>query len=430
MAKKKSNKLIYWLSGALGLLVVVMLIGKSMGWVGGPTETEVETIKAAKKTIVEKVSSSGVIQPETEIKLSPDVAGEIIELNIKEGDSVQQNDLLVKIRPDNFISVLDRNKANLSQQKANLAQSEAALNRSEAQFERAQLEYDRNKDLYESKVISDSEFEQAKANYISAQNDLAAAKQSVEASKYIVKSAQASVNEASENLSLTNVFAPVSGVVSKLLVEKGERVVGTQQMAGTEMLRIADMSKMEVRVDVNENDIVRLSLGDTTIIDVDAYSSTGDKFKGVVTSIANSANEKASQDAVTEFEVRIRVINDSYKHLVTEQNRFPFRPGMTASVEIITDKKENVLSVPLASVTTRENMRQDSTDQSSDLKELVFKTEGDKAVLTEVKTGISDFENIEILEGLDEGVEIISGPYHIVSKKLTDGDLIKKAEEK
>ncbi|WP_215225840.1 efflux RND transporter periplasmic adaptor subunit [Echinicola shivajiensis] len=430
MAKKKSNKLIYWLSGALGILVVVILVGKSMGWVGGPAETEVETFKAAKKTIVEKVSSSGVIQPETEIKLSPDVAGEIIELNIKEGDSVQQNDLLVKIRPDNFISVLDRNKANLSQQKANLAQSEAALNRSEAQFERAQLEYDRNKDLYESKVISDSEFEQAKANYISAQNDLAAAKQSVEASKYIVKSAQASVNEASENLSLTNVFAPVSGVVSKLLVEKGERVVGTQQMAGTEMLRIADMSKMEVRVDVNENDIVRLSLGDTTIIDVDAYSSTGDKFKGVVTSIANSANEKASQDAVTEFEVRIRVINDSYKHLVTEQNRFPFRPGMTASVEIITDKKENVLSVPLASVTTRENMRQDSTDQSSDLKELVFKTEGGKAVLTEVKTGISDFENIEILEGLDEGVEIVSGPYHIVSKKLEDGDLIKKADEK
>ncbi|WP_186755588.1 efflux RND transporter periplasmic adaptor subunit [Echinicola salinicaeni] len=430
MAKKKSNKLIYWLSGVLVLLVVVILIGKSMGWVGGPSETEVEIIKASKKTIVEKVSSSGVIQPETEIKLSPDVAGEIIELNIKEGDSVKQNDLLVKIRPDNFISVLDRNKANLSQQKANLAQSEAALNRSEAQFERAQLEYDRNKELYESKVISDSEFEQAKANYISAQNDLAAAKQSVEASKYVVQSAQASVNEASENLSLTNVFAPVNGVVSKLLVEKGERVVGTQQMAGTEMLRIADMSKMEVRVDVNENDIVRLSLGDTTIIDVDAYSSTGDKFKGVVTSIANSANEKASQDAVTEFEVRIRVINDSYKHLINEENRFPFRPGMTASVEIITDKKENVLSVPLASVTTRENMRQDSTDQSSDLKELVFKAQGGKAILSEVKTGISDFENIEILDGLEEGVEIVAGPYHVVSKKLKDGDLIKNTNEK
>ncbi|UCS91902.1 efflux RND transporter periplasmic adaptor subunit [Echinicola marina] len=430
MAKKKSNKLIYWLSGALVLLVVVILIGKSMGWVGGPSETEVEAIKASKKTIVEKVSASGVIQPETEIKLSPDVAGEIIELNINEGDSVQQNDLLVKIRPDNFISVLDRNKANLSQQKANLAQSEAALNRSEAQFERAQLEYERNKDLYESKVISDSEFEQAKANYISAQNDLAAAKQSVEASKYVVKSAQASVNEASENLSLTNVFAPVNGVVSKLLVEKGERVVGTQQMAGTEMLRIADMSKMEVRVDVNENDIVRLSLGDTTLIDVDAYSSTGDEFRGIVTSIANSANEKASQDAVTEFEVRIRIINDSYKHLITEENRFPFRPGMTASVEIITDKKEDVLSVPLASVTTRENMKKDSTDQSSDLKELVFKIQENKAVLEEVKTGISDFENIEILEGLEEGMEIVAGPYHIVSKKLEDGDLIKRIDQK
>lgn len=407
------------------MLVVLMLIGKAAGWVGGPSETEVEVTTVAKKTIVEKVSASGVIEPETEIKLSPDVAGEIIELNVKEGDSVKQNDLLVKIRPDNFISALDRNKANLNQQKANLAQSEAALKRTQAQFERAKLEFDRNKSLYESKVISDAEYEQAKADFISAENDLAAAKQSVQAAQYIVKSAQASVSEASENLSLTNVFAPVDGIVSKLLVEKGERVVGTQQMAGTEMLRIADMSKMEVRVDVNENDIVRLSLGDTTIIDVDAYAHTGKKFSGIVTSIANSANEKVSQDAVTEFEVKIRIINESYKNLVTNENRFPFRPGMTASVEIITDKKVDVLSVPLAAVTTREEIRVDSTDKSSDLQELVFMVENDKAVLYQVKTGISDFENIEIVTGLKEGEKIVSGPYHIVSKKLKDEDLIK-----
>ncbi|MBD8487198.1 efflux RND transporter periplasmic adaptor subunit [Echinicola sp. CAU 1574] len=429
MAKKKSNKLLYILLGVVGVLIVFMLIGRAAGWVGGAAETEVEVTKAAKKTIVEKVSASGVIEPETEIKLSPDVAGEIIELNVNEGDSVKQNDLLVKIRPDNFISALDRTRANLNQQKANLAQSQAALKRSEALFERAQLEFERNKSLYNDKVISDSEFEQAKADYISAENDLTAAKQSVQASEYVVKSAQASVSEANENLNLTNVFAPVDGVVSKLLVEKGERVVGTQQMAGTEMLRIADLSKMEVRVDVNENDIVRLSLGDTTLIDVDAYSHIGEKFKGVVTSIANSANEKASQDAVTEFEVKIRIINSSYQSLVTKENKYPFRPGMTASVEIITEKKTDVLSVPLAAVTTRENMRVDSTNQSSDLQELIFVTDNGKAKMIKVKTGISDFENIEILEGIKEEEELISGPYFVVSKKLSDGDNVKKLDK-
>lgn len=426
MAKKKSNKLLYILLGVVGALVLFIIIGRAAGWVGGAAETEVEVTTASEKTIVEKVSASGVIEPETEVKLSPDVAGEIIELNVNEGDSVKRDDLLVKIRPDNFVSALDRTRANLNQQKANLAQSQAALKRSEAQFERAKLEFARNESLYESKVISDSEYEQAKADFISAENDLKAAQQSVQAAEYVVKSSQASVDEANENLRLTNVFAPTDGIVSKLLVEKGERVVGTQQMAGTEMLRIADLSVMEVVVDVNENDIVRLSLGDTTIIDVDAYSYMGKKFSGVVTSIANSANEKTSQDAVTEFEVKIRIINDSYKDLVTKANKYPFRPGMTASVEIITEKKSNVLSVPLAAVTTRENMRVDSTNSESDLQELIFVTDGGKAKLTKVKTGISDFENIEILSGIEKGEELISGPYFVVSKKLEDGDLIKK----
>ncbi|QDH79982.1 efflux RND transporter periplasmic adaptor subunit [Echinicola soli] len=426
MAKKKSNKLIYILGGVAGVLILLILIGRSLGWVGGAAETEVEITKAAKKTIVEKVSASGVIEPETEVKLSPDVAGEIIELNINEGDSVKQNDLLVKIRPDNFISALDRTRANMNQQKANLAQSQAALKRSEAQFERAKLQYERNKSLYESNVISDSEYEQATADYVSAENDLKAAQQSVEAAEYVVKSSQASVEEANENLRLTNVFAPNDGVVSKLLVEKGERVVGTQQMAGTEMLRIADLSVMEVVVDVNENDIVRISLGDTTIIEVDAYSHTGEKFTGVVTSIANSANEKATQDAVTEFEVEIRILNESYEKLITKENRYPFRPGMTASVEIITEKKADVLSVPLAAVTTRDNIRVDSTNAESDLQEIIFMSDGNKATLTRVKTGISDFENIEIKEGIKEGEELVAGPYFVVSKQLKDGDLIKK----
>ncbi len=424
MSKKRPNKIIYILLAVVAVLVIIVLIAWGAGWVGGEKEIEVDLAKAEKKTIIEKVSASGVIQPEMEVKLSPDVAGEIIELTVKEGDSVQQNELLVKIRPDNFVSALDRSRANLNQQRANLAQSKAALKRAEAQFEQAQLQFERDKKLYGEKVISDMEFEQAKANFLTAENDLIAASKSVEAAEYVVKSAQASVDEAMENLSLTNVFAPVSGVVSKLLVEKGERVVGTQQMAGTEMLRIADLSKMEVRVDVNENDIVRLSLGDTTLIDVDAYSQLGTQFKGVVTAIANSANEKSSPDAVTEFEVKIRLLNESYKDLVTEENRFPFRPGMTASVEIITEKKNGVLAVPLAAVTTRENVRKDTTDPSSDLQELLFKVENGKAKRYKVETGISDFEHIEIKKGVQEGETLIAGPYAVVSKDLEDGDPI------
>jgi HlyD family secretion protein len=429
MAKKKSNKLIYILLGILAVVIIFAIIGRSQGWIGGEKEVGVETTTAKKVSITEKVSASGVVEPEIEVKMSPDVAGEIIELNVIEGDSVKIGDLLVKIRPDNFISALDRSRANLNQNQANLAQSKANLKRAEAQFVRAELEYKRNEGLYKDKVISDADWEQIQSTFLTAQNDLDAAKQSVLAAEYIVKSAQATVNEAAENLRLTNVYAPVDGIVSQLLVEKGERVVGTQQMAGTEMLRLADLNKMEVRVNVNENDIVRISLGDTTIIDVDSYSFSGEKFKGVVTSIANSANVKASPDAVTEFEVKIRIINESYADLITEKNKYPFRPGMTASVDIITQKKDNVLSVPLSAVTTREDQTDTLPDRTTKLKELIFIVEDGRAKIREIKTGISDFDNIEVLEGITEGTELISGPYFVVSKQLKDNDAVKKIKE-
>lgn len=426
MANKKSNKLLYYLLGIVGVIIVFAIIARSAGWVGGAKEIEVEFAEAKKTKIIEKVSASGEIQPEVEVKLSPDVAGEIIELNIIEGDSVAEGKLLVKIRPDNFISALDRSKANLNQQMANLSQAKASLQRSEAQFKQAELNYNRQKTLFEQKAISEADFETAQANFITAEKDLEAAKQNVVASEYVVKSSQATVNEASENLRLTNVYSPVSGIVSNLLVEKGERVVGTQQMAGTEMLTIADLSKMEVRVDVNENDIIRLSMGDTTIIDVDSYSSTGKKFKGIVTSIANTANTKASADAVTEFKVKIRILNSSYEDLVAQGKKYPFRPGMTASVEIITTTKNNALAVPLSAVTTRDNKLDTLAGGTTKSKELVFVSENGIAKLKEIKTGISDFENIEILEGITEGDEIISGPYFVVSKQLKEGDKVVK----
>jgi len=426
MAAKKSNKLLYYLLGAVGLIIVLAVIGRSAGWIGGVKEMEVEFATAKKTSIIEKVSASGEIQPEVEVKLSPDVAGEIIELNVAEGDSVEMGKLLVKIRPDNFVSALERSRANLNQQMANLAQTRAALQRSEAQFTQAELNFNRQKGLYEQKVISDADFETARANFITAEKDLEAAKQNVIASEFIVKSSQASVNEAAENLRLTNVNSPVSGIVSSLLVEQGERVVGTQQMAGTEMMTIADLSKMEVRVDVNENDIVRLSLGDTTLIDVDSYSNLNKKFKGIVTSIANTANTKASADAVTEFKVKIRILNSSYEDLVKAGNKYPFRPGMTASVEILTTSKSDALAIPLAAVTTRDTQVDTLAGGTTKNRELVFVSENGIAKIRTVKTGISDYENIEILEGLKEGEEIISGPYFTVSKELKEGDAVKK----
>ena len=446
MAKKKKskNKILYILLGLVGLLVVIALIGKSQGWVGQKKEIEVETALVKKATIVEKVSASGAVQPVVEVKISPEVSGEIIELKIEEGDSVAKGDLLLKVRPDNFISAHERAVANYNQQRANLASARSSLARAEATFKRQELEYERQKKLFEEKVTSKSDFELAEANYNVAKQDLESASQQVIASQYVVESARATVEDAAENLRLTSISAPVNGIVSKLDVEVGETVLGTSQMQGTEMLRIADLNNMEVRVNVNENDIIRISVGDTAIIDVDSYSHIDKKFRGVVTQIANTANVKASADAVTEFEVRIRILNSSYQDLVNQGTKYPFRPGMTASVEVMTETKRDILSVPLAAVTTRKAER-DSTenDDNSNQKvgvadkevdEVVFKLVDGAVVKIIVKTGISDYQRIEVIEGLNDGEEIVSGPFLAVSKRLKDGDKVtvtnKKAEKK
>jgi HlyD family secretion protein len=438
--KKKSNKGLYILLGILALIIILAIVGMASGIIGKEQALEIEAAKASANTIVEKVSASGMIRPVTEIQLSPDVAGEIIQLNVREGDSVGVGAFLAKIRPDNWINARERAEASLNQQRANLVSARASLNKAQANMERAEAEYERQKELWEEKVISAAEWQQAKQSFEASRNDLKAAEQQVIASGYIVQSSEASLEEAQENVRLTNVIAPMSGIISKLSVEKGERVVGTQQMAGTEMMRIADLDSMEVRVDVNENDIIRVSLGDTALIDVDAYSHLGRDFKGVVTAIANSANDKSSPDAVTEFEVRITMLKNSYSDLMKEGNRFPFRPGMTASVEIITERKENILTVPLSAVTTR-NVNKNKDDEGNngatktrafsgdDVKEVVFILKDGKAQMKQVKTGISDYENIQITEGIEEGEEIITGPFLVVSKRLEDGDEVEIKEK-
>ncbi len=448
MKQNKSNKVLYILVGLVVVLIVIALIGKQQGWLGKEKEIEVEVAEAKYGRIIETVSASGMIQPVYEVKISPDVSGEIIALNVEEGDSVQQGDLLIKIRPDIYQSALERARANLNQQRANLAEAKARVARAEAQLIRAEREYKRNKQLREENVISDADFELSEANYKIAKSDLVSARQYEKAAEFIVASAKASVKEAEENLRFTTIFAPISGIISKLNVELGERVVGTVQMAGTEMLRIADLTKMEARVDVNENDIIRVHIGDTASIDVDSYSHLDRKFKGVVTNIANTANDKVSPDAVTEFEVRIRILNDSYEDLIKEKGMVsPFRPGMTASVDITTAIKDDVLMIPLAAVTTRnpkaemeeegeksDEEKVDTSDAETSGKEeesveVVFLFDDGKAKMVEVETGISDFEHIEIIKGVKEGDKVIKGPFIAVSKKLKDGALVVIKEE-
>lgn len=449
--KKKNNKILFIIGGVVIALFALAFIARKAGWVGGEKPTEVVFTKVVKTEIVERVSASGKVQPVIEVKISPQVSGEVIELDVIEGDSVVANKLLARIKPDFLRSALDRTSANLNTQRAQLEQVKARFEQSKAQFIRAKADFDRQKQLFEQKVISKAELDLATANIDAAKADLDAASKNIDASRFGIQGAEASVKEANENLNFTSIYAPMGGTISKLNIEKGERVVGTAQMAGTEMMRIADLSKMEVRVDVNENDIVRISQGDTAIIEVDAYLDK--KFKGIVTLIGNSAKQEvgASADAITEFEVRILMLNESYKDLVTPNKRYPFRPGMTANVEIITERKGGIIAVPLAAVTTRlpeesqegdkkpveNNPNQPKITQNKSKsalkdapKEVIFVNNNGTAKMVEVKTGISDFDNIEILSGLKEGDEIISGPFFAVSKKLKDGLKVEKMKEK
>ncbi|WP_299699470.1 efflux RND transporter periplasmic adaptor subunit [uncultured Pontibacter sp.] len=448
MAAKKSNKLIYTLIGVLVLILALALVAKKAGWIGKDEGTEVVLAEAKRSQIVEKVSASGKVQPETEIKISPDVSGEIIELTVQEGDSVVKGQLLVRIRPDNYQSFVDMQQAGVNQARANLAQSKARLAQSKANFVQIEQNFQRNKALFNEKVISEAEYQQIKAQYEAGKQEIESMAQSVRAAEFSVQNAQASLKDARENLNKTTIYAPVSGTVSKLNVEQGERVVGTSQMAGTEIMRIANLNNMEVRVNVNENDIIRVSMGDSVIVEVDSYTSRDEKFKGIVTSIANTAKDAASLEAVTEFEVRIRLLNESYSHLA-DKNARPFRPGMTASVDIITERKNNVLSVPLSAVTTRsntpakpegENAEEDNASNNAEaapvapagpVEEVVFVHDANNTVKSvKVKTGISDFENIEILSGLEEGQKVVSGPFRAVSKTLKDGAKVAVKDEK
>ena len=444
-----TKKRIIWI---LIIFVVVALIAgiiaKKKGLIGKPEETKIATEKVTMRTIVEVVSANGKIAPEVEVKLSPDVSGEVIELYVKEGALIKAGQLLAKINPEIYLSNYDRTVAALNTSQANLANSKARLAQVNSQFINAKSSYDRNEKLHNQKAISDAEYETSKANFEVAKAEVEAADQSVKAAAFNIKSAEAGVKESKENLSKTSIYAPVGGTISKLNIEKGERVAGASQFgSGTEILRIANLQTMEVNVSVNENDIVRVTLNDTAVVEVDAYQNR--KFKGIVTEISTSANTVGvSADQVTNFDVKIRILPDSYKDLIKadKPNDSPFRPGMSATVDIRTESVTNVLTLPIQAVTTRADTsskaapKMEETGQPEQnenvkkkmevIQEYVFLFDNGVAKLLKVKTGIQDNTYIQITGGLKEGQEIITAPYRAVSKKLKDGDKVKKIDAK
>ncbi len=418
-----SKKTIYILL-AVAVVLIGTLVGLSKSGVIGNKDkgTEIEIANVAASTIVETVSATGKIQPEIEVKISSEVSGEIIALNVKEGQVVKKGDLLVKINPDLYTSSYNRTVSNLSGTKA-------GLNQSEASYKEAKANYDRNKSLYDKGIISRADWDKAVASF-------EVAKANKQNAYYNVQSASATVLEAKDNLGRTTIYAPADGTISVLNVELGERVLGTQQMAGTEILRVANLNNMEVEVDVNENDIVKIKVGDEANVEVDAYLKK--QFKGVVTSISNSASSTLTADQVTNFKVKVRILKESYQDLLQGKpsTYSPFRPGMTATVDIITNTKSNILTVPISSVVVKsdtaavkeikvEDPNEEKSKPKSDKKfECVFVKVGNKAKIRVIKTGIQDDTNIEVLSGLKKGDIVITGPYTTVSKELNSGDKV------
>lgn len=453
------NKKLLWIIGILLVLIIALVGLKKAGVIGKEEGLNVSAEKAARRDITEIVTASGKIYPEIEVKISPDVSGEITELTVQEGDSVKKGQILARIYADIYATQRDQAAAQVAGQQSVVSNSQAQLEALKSGLKLAQVTYDRQKQLLDDKVISLAEFEQAQNNLNTAKANYDAAEQSIRSNQAQVQSAVANLQRANKDLSRTALIAPMTGVVSLLNVKLGERVVGNSMMAGTEMMRIADVSTFEIRVEVGENDVQKITLGDTAIVEVDAYGSR--KFKGIVTQIASSQKGAALQTAVssssttdvTNYEVKIRILQESYNDLLdpSKPRKLPFRPGMSASADIQTRTNRNVITVPINAVTVRDKkdtasvtsapavkketkeeidtppaVNTDSPGLDDSMLEVVFVRQSDNTVkLIPVKAGIQDLNNIEILSGLNDGDEVITGPYTIVSKTLKNGSKVK-----
>jgi len=437
------NKKLLWIIIGLVVIIAVVIGLKKAGVIGKEEGIKVSSEKVTQRTVIETVNASGKVYPEIEVKVSPDISGEIVQLNVNEGDSVRKGQVLARIYADIYLTQRDQVVAGVNQSKAQLSNSTASLVGLKAMLDNAKIIYDRQKKLLADKVISRSEFEQAEQNYRTAEASYTAAKEGLKSGEASIQNAQAQLSKADKDLSRTVITSPMDGMISLMNVKKGERVAGNSFNVGTEMMRVADMRSIEVRVDVGENDIPKVKLGDTAVVEVDAY--TNRKFKGLVYKIANpntGANTASSSAEVTNYKVHIRLLPSSYADLLSANKGFPFRPGMSASADIQTKTKQNVLSVALNAVTTRDKKNDKapgdkkddkkpeqttvkSTSADDDIEEVVFVLQKDNTVKKmKVKTGIQDLNYIEILEGSKQGDEVITGPYSIVSKTLKDGNLV------
>ena len=442
-------KKLYWIIGICIILLFGVIAFKFMK---GEKPTDVTTEKAMKRNIIETVSANGKIQPEAELKITSDVSGEIVEMFVKEGEQVKKGDLLCRVKPDIYESAFERVNATVNSTKANLKTTMSQLVQAKANLANSEASFARSKKLLDQNAISQQEFDASKAAYESSKANVEGITESIKAADYNVQSVEASLKEANTNLDKTKIYAPVDGTVSKLNVEKGERIVGVQGLQGTEILRLANLNEMEVSVEVNENDIIRIHKNDTAIIEVDAY--IGKKFKGIVTEVANSANTTGiSVDQVTNFVVKIRILRESYSYLISGTNLAPFRPGMSASVEIQTNRAKDIITIAIPAVTTRNAdttkvKGQNNGDEDEDrqvkvidekqeklakkkeeIKECVFINRQGVAKMVYVTTGVQDNDYIEIKTGIKAGDEIISGPYGAVSKILKDGIKIKVVDK-
>ncbi len=450
MATKKKSKLKYWVISGIILLIISIIVAEKMGSKEG---VKVSSEKVMKRDIIETVTANGKIQPETELKISPDVSGQIVEMMVKEGDSVLQGQALCNINQDIYSVDVDRQKAAYQNTLASVEAARARLKQSEARTESETANFNRMKKLFDQKVISQAEWEAARSTYLTALSQVEADKQSINAMEFTVKSSEAGVRESQKRLSRTTIYAPKSGTISKLYKKQGESVVGTNQMMGTDILSIADLNYMQVSVDINENDIVKIKKGDTALFYIDAFK--GRKFKGLVTEIGTSSNTAiTTADQVTNFPVKIKVIRESYLDLCTKETPYPLKPGLSVNVDIQTNRVIQVWSVAIEAVATRELKKEEeklaekdkkkdknkkdeqeesfgnpsgantSTQVKQDVEEIVFIIENGKVKKKVVKSGIQDDNYIQV-EGLTGTEEVVTGPYEAVSKTLKDGENIK-----
>lgn len=416
-----TKKIIIILGVIFLLLLAYVIVNKDSFSNRNATNVVVEA--ASHRSIVQSVTANGKIYPFKEVKLSLELPGEVTNIYVSEGDSVKIGTLLLEIKADNYVSSVSQSNSAYKQAQANLATAKARLNQAEAQLLIVEKDYNRKKDLFNKKIIAALEMDGVETQYLAAQNEKEAAIQNVKASSFQVQSALAGLDQTQDNLSRTKLYAPMNGIVSKLNIEKGEKVVGTATMAGTELITISEFSEMELKVEVGENEVLQIKKGDTAIIEVDAY--LGDKIKGVVSQVAYSSNAILEQQ-VSKFEVKIKLLPESYKHLITENNKLPFRPGMSATAEIITNIKKDILSVPIQSVTLRDLNEDDEKDEKT---QVVFIEKNGVIFIKEVKTGIQDDTYIEILSGLESGEKVVTAPFKAISKELKAEDKVKIVTE-